>query len=76
GTRHRAALGLSERSDAVVIIVSEETGTISLAVKGRLQSGFTELSLKEKLNEYLTAYSISDALKARSKKNKPENKKQ
>lgn len=70
GTRHRAAVGLSENSDAVVLVVSEETGTISLAVKGNLISGLTPVTLKEKLREYLTTNSITDTLKTRSKKYK------
>lgn len=47
GTRHRAGVGMSEKSDAVVIIVSEETGIISIAVDGNLKRGFTEKSFVE-----------------------------
>jgi len=49
GTRHRAALGLSETSDAIVIVVSEETGGISLAYEGRLHSNLSSDALKARL---------------------------
>lgn len=53
GTRHRAAIGVSEVSDCVSVVVSEETGTISLAHEGKLFRNFTKTSLKKKLQEYL-----------------------
>lgn len=49
GTRHRAALGMSENSDAVVVVVSEETGQISVAVSGRLRRDFDRKGLEEYL---------------------------
>jgi len=53
GTRHRAAVGLTEETDAVVVVVSEETGQISLAEGGRLQQDLTPEELRERLKEFL-----------------------
>lgn len=55
GTRHRAALGLTEQSDSIGITVSEETGVISVAEEGRLTRYLDENTLKEILNKRLSA---------------------
>lgn len=53
GTRHRAALGISEQSDAVVLVVSEETGVISLAINGTLLRDFSRDDLIAKLEKFM-----------------------
>lgn len=53
GTRHRAAMGLSEETDAVVVVVSEETGTISVSYRGRLSRGLDEERLRRFLSTLL-----------------------
>ena len=53
GTRHRAALGLSEESDAVIIVVSEETGIVSICHRGRIERNFDPESFTRRLGELL-----------------------
>ncbi len=60
GSRHRAAIGMSENSDAVVIVVSEETGTISVAENGELTRGFSRESLAKLLKSRLIPDAQSD----------------
>jgi len=55
GTRHRAAVGITEETDAIAVIVSEETGSISVAVNGELESFLDMAKLREKLTNLFTA---------------------
>lgn len=54
GLRHRASMGITEESDAIAIVVSEETGAISISVAGKLERDLKEDQLRERLNELLS----------------------
>jgi diadenylate cyclase len=56
GTRHRAAIGITEETDAVSVVVSEETGSISIAVGGQIERDITVEYLRERLSEVLRRY--------------------
>ena len=66
GTRHRAGVGISEVTDSVTVIVSEQTGTISIAAGGQLERGFNGESLKKRLMELTNL--TGDAGKGKRKK--------
>ena len=77
GTRHRAAIGISEVSDSLTVIVSEETGNISIARDGILSAGLSENELLEALVRFafggIEAEGILDSLKRRLKNGKEDN---
>jgi diadenylate cyclase len=62
GTRHRAAIGITEETDAVAVIISEETGTISMAVAGSIERDLTVDRLRERLSALLRRYAPSPTL--------------
>ncbi len=62
GTRHRAAIGITEETDAVSVVVSEETGSISMAVAGAIERDITVEYLRERLSEVLRRYVPTAAL--------------
>src|SRR5436309_12043814 len=62
GTRHRAGIGITEETDAIAVIVSEESGAISLAVAGKIERDMTADELRERLSELLRRYVPPSAL--------------
>jgi diadenylate cyclase len=62
GTRHRAAIGITEETDAVAVVVSEETGAISLAVAGNIERDLTVERLRERLSSLLRRYAPAPTL--------------
>lgn len=70
GTRHRAAIGLSECSDSIVIVVSEETGVISVVTDGYIKRNYNYNSLKQALNGMLVPQGMGDHGKKQRKSKK------
>ena len=62
GTRHRAGIGITEETDAIAVIVSEETGAISMAVGGKIERDLTVEQLRERLSSELRRYMSPVAL--------------
>jgi diadenylate cyclase len=62
GTRHRAAIGITEETDAIAVVVSEETGAISLAVSGKIERDLSAEDLRQRLSQLLHRYVPAMAL--------------
>ena len=76
GTRHRAAIGISEVSDAIVIVVSEETGVISVAEDGNLTRNFSGVTLRKFLTERLISVNSENQKKGKNGKKNSDKKKE
>ncbi len=70
GTRHKAALGMSEQSDAIIVVVSEETGAVSVACNGKLQTKLDRERLRSNLRALLEPYSSPLGLRYRNGRRK------
>ena len=64
GTRHRAAIGVTEESDAVAVVVSEQTGAISLAVGGMIELGLSVEQLTDRLADLFRRFRTTMVLPA------------
>ena len=74
GTRHRAGVGISEVSDSLTIIVSEETGNVSYAMEGELHTAVAPSELKEQLHKIQKIHQIDNSRFRRKERDKRENK--
>jgi diadenylate cyclase len=68
GSRHRAAIGISTGSDAIVVVVSEETGIISIAEDGRLTRNINDSDLRNRLTQVMTEPSLLEKFRRTQKK--------
>ena len=75
GTRHRAAIGITEQTDAIAVVVSEENGSISVAKNGALTRGVTSASLREILLKEMVVQQDDSANQKNSKKSRKEKRK-
>ena len=65
GTRHRAAIGITEENDAVAVVVSEETGWISIVLEGRIERNLTPDRLRARLRDLLRPRRFADTAPAK-----------